>query len=607
MSFVLEVPGLLALRLAGFEDGIARRAKPLPERPLVALRQRERLGVRLPPGLDRLDPRRCVALHRRPRERGGLVDQRLPPRPGLAARRRQRIAQRRDRGLEPGVAGLPGTGIEAAEITFAPRAVRLAQPPLDGAPVARLGQQRLRVRRRGGDELVAALARVLLLSGHFREVPGGRRIRGLARAVESLPQRPGHAGVLPVERLPRLAQLPDLGGDPLRVERRCRRGLGALAQLHARVPLAERLPALELRELRDDPAQPLRRRLRQRAGVGLAGPDLLGGMAGCLQLPGGERLLGGVQQRVDALPCAARLLLRGVHLRQPALLDRDQRRLEALREVRRAQRPVQRLPAFGQLGVVDGRAAGELLGFGDQRGGRGLRFQVERPLRDPLLGLVEQRECRVRGDACRLVAQRGELAAQQGERLRGGRWFSPARPFAQPAFEPRPHPLFVVLAIEARLQRLARRIRPRDARGVVAEVERLPAAVELDRRREDRRGRGRQRFQLQEQRVGLRRPAGTIGDRVDPLAREPGHAVVPVPRAVGEPAQAVRRVHALGGGEPRLRVLGRQRDLDQRGFVAQCGDRDEAAVGVECAQRDVGPDRVGAARRSEQRGRGVVA
>jgi hypothetical protein len=53
-------------------------------------------------------------------------------------------------------------------------------------------------------------------------------------------------------------------------------------------------------------------------------PDLIRGRARRLQLTGGERLLGGVQERVHMLPRRAHELLRDLDLRQPALLDDDE-------------------------------------------------------------------------------------------------------------------------------------------------------------------------------------------------------------------------------------------------------------------------------------------
>ena len=138
--------------------------------------------------------------------------------------------------------------------------------------------------------------------------------------------------MLLIERLPLVAQFLDFGRELRCVQRRRRGGLGALAQLNACVLLPERFPALELRQLRNEPAHPLRRRLRQQAGIGLPGPDLVRGGAGSLQLAGVDRLLGGVQQIVNLLPHRIRFVFRRVNLCQPTLLDHDQRGFEAPRQ-----------------------------------------------------------------------------------------------------------------------------------------------------------------------------------------------------------------------------------------------------------------------------------
>ena len=124
--------------------------------------------------------------------------------------------------------------------------------------------------------------------------------------------------------------------------------------------------------------------------------------------------------------------------------------------------------------------------------------------------------------------------------------------------------------------------------------QRLPAAIEFDHRGENRAGRGCQRFQLRQDRVRFGRLAGAIRDGLDPLPREPRHAVILVPGGVGELVQALRRVHALRGGHSHCRMLGADRDLDQRVLVAERGDRDAPAVRVRRAARHLGSDRIGA-------------
>ena len=85
-----------------------------------------------------------------------------------------------------------------------------------------------------------------------------------------------------------------------------------------------------------------------------------------MQLPGGQSLFGGVQQGVDAVSRDTGFLARGLRLREPALLDDHQCRLEAARKRRRADRAVERLPAFRKLGVVHGGCLGEPPGFHDE-------------------------------------------------------------------------------------------------------------------------------------------------------------------------------------------------------------------------------------------------
>ena len=151
------------------------------------LRQRQRLSLLLPLGLDRLHLRRRAALHRFGRQRLSLHDQRLTIRLRSIAHRRQRIAQRREHSLEPRVELFPCARFDAAQIAFSPRVIGVAQPALDRAPVARLNEQARRVRGCRGDEFVAPLTRLLSLRRQLREMFGGRCIGFFARAVEAFP------------------------------------------------------------------------------------------------------------------------------------------------------------------------------------------------------------------------------------------------------------------------------------------------------------------------------------------------------------------------------------------------------------------------------------
>ena len=142
--------------------------------------------------------------------------------------------------------------LAAAEI--AERHFVVSQPPLHGAPVARLRQQRQRMRRGGGNEFLALLAHLLARRRLLREMAGGRRVRLLAGVIEAFPQRLRDVRVLLVEFLPFVAQMLYLVRESRRREGKRSRGLGTLAQLDTRLVLPERFPALELRQLlRDQP------------------------------------------------------------------------------------------------------------------------------------------------------------------------------------------------------------------------------------------------------------------------------------------------------------------------------------------------------------------
>jgi len=104
-----------------------------------------------------------------------------------------------------------------------------------------------------------------------------------------------------------------------------------------------------------------------------------------------------------------------------------------------------------------------------------------------------------------------------------------------------------------------------------------------------------------EYRVGFRFLIQTLFDRIDPLPREPGYAVILVLCRLGEFVQAFRRSHAFGGRQSRLRMLGGKRKLDQRVFIANSGDRDAAAFRILRAARHLGADRIGAMVCLEQR------
>jgi hypothetical protein len=307
---------------------------------------------------------------------------------------------------------------------------------------------------------------------------------------------------------------------------------GPLAELLARLPLAERFPALELGQLLDEPADPLHRGLRQHAGVRFRGADLVRGRARRMQLSGCERLLGRVQQRVHVRAGLRRRLLRRLDLREPALLDHDQRGLEALRERRTAHRAVERAPALRKARIVDRSVGRELLRLDDQRFGPGRRVAFPRPAGDPCFRFVEHRKrCRVVA-ACRNVAQRRELAALQFECLCIGRRLQRVDPLAQSPIELRARAVLVALAVEPRLHDCACGIPACAARLVVGEVERLPPAIDVDDRADDgTRLRGK-RVELLQQRIGCFLLAFAPLDRIDSMAGKARHAAILVLRGL---------------------------------------------------------------------------
>ena len=358
--------------------------------------------------------------------------------------------------------------------------------------------------------------------------------------------------------------------------------------------LAERFPALELRQLLRQAAQPLHRRLRQQAGAGLARPDLVGGGARSLQLAGGERLLRGVQQGVHVLPRSIGFLFRRVDLREPPLLDHDQRGFEAPRQRGRAHAAIQRLPAFRQLRVVDRRARGELLGFDDERLGAGQRVELLRPALDPLLGLVEPRQRRGIGG---LAASSRNAANSCADRSK------PSDVAGGSAFR------------AIRSSRRSNRARARCSS--CSRSKRACSAWRAASQRARRAGSPPRSSACQRRlssitavRIGpgLVASASSCARIASASAASPSRSAIAsirfrasraTPRSlflggVGELAQSLGRVHALGGGHARFRMLGGERELDQRGFVADRGDRAAATLRILCAARHVGADRIGA-------------
>ena len=167
-------------------------------------------------------------------------------------------------------------------------------------------------------------------------------------------------------------------------------------------------------------------------------------------------------------------------------------------------------------------------------------------------------------------------------------------PFAQATIEARAGSLFFLLAIEARLDRATRGVAAGNAVGVVTDFNRLPAAVKLDQRRDDRAGPDGERLQFRDDRVGLGGLVRAMVERIGSLPGETGDTVILVARGIGEPAQVGGRVHAFGRRHPRLGMPGAERDLDERVFAADGGHRRPAPVRVRCPACDFYTDRIGA-------------
>jgi hypothetical protein len=105
-----------------------------------------------------------------------------------------------------------------------------------------------------------------------------------------------------------------------------------------------------------------------------------------------ERLFRGMKKRVHMLSNRVGFLLRGLYLRQPALLDHNQCGFEASRQCWRANRAIQRLPTLRQFRIVDRSARRKLLGFRDQRFGVGKRLMLHLPSGDSCVRLVDKTE-----------------------------------------------------------------------------------------------------------------------------------------------------------------------------------------------------------------------
>ena len=467
------------------------------------------------------------------------------------------------------------------------RLVGLAQPALDRAPVARLGEQRRRVRGGRRDEFLALACAPPCAAPPSRQNAARRahrpfrtRRRSVPTALWARPRAAGRALSIrcAASGLRRRAAAASSAG--------CEQRFGALAELHAGLVLAERFPALELRQLLHEPAQPLHRRLRQHTGRGLARADLVGGRARRLQLSRGERLLRGVQQRVHVRARAAwRPAAPPGSARAGAARSRSARPRSAASARACASRD-RAPPALRQVGVVDRRAGGEL-------------------------SRLRRRALRRRRARARSCSQPRDAAAPPRRASRApaaSSWLSRCRatPRARRASTRTPphRPAAAARSIHSRNRRSnCARVRcssrsrsnracttcaggfpARAARLVAGEVERLPAPIESTTAltigpacaasASAAPGSRRLRLLL----------AFALGDRIEPLAGKARHAAILVLRGLGDLAQALgRRTRPAASwrvSASSARARGRPAALRRGCARSRCGDGRDPACGA---------------------------
>ena len=121
----------------------------------------------------------------------------------------------------------------------------------------------------------------------------------------------------------------------------------------------------------------------------------------------------------------------------------------------------------------------------------------------------------------------------------------------------------------------------------------MPAAIELDQLGKDWTGVARQRLHLRQNGIGFDCVVFAICHRIELLPRQPGHATILVPGALGELSQPVGCANARRGRHARPRVLGSECDLDKQTFLADRIDRAAATLHIGSAARNIGTDRIG--------------
>src|SRR5262249_5568257 len=132
--------------------------------------------------------------------------------------------------------------------------------------------------------------------------------------------------------------------------------------------------------------------------------------------------------------------------------------------------------------------------------------------------------------------------------------------------------LLLLFPVEAGLKRLPGRFTARETGRVMAEVERLPAAIEFDHPRQYRAGLSHERLKFLGDRIRFSRIGFISRNRIDPASGDSCHAAVLVARSVGEFAQSPWCVNTVGGCHASLRVLGSEGELDKQVFLSDCGD-----------------------------------
>ncbi len=128
------------------------------------------------------------------------------------------------------------------------------------------------------------------------------------------------------------------------------------------------------------------------------------------------------------------------------------------------------------------------------------------------------------------------------------------------ALEPLPHPPFDFVPARAAIV-------------VVGQLERLPATIELDRRRHDRSRLRDQCLGLPQQQIRRRGILGAALERLQPAPSDPRHAPILVTGGVCKSAQCVRAMDTLGRREAHRCMRGRDGEFGQNLLVPDGVDR----------------------------------